>query len=62
MMRYTDIQSVFPVFILLLLLVYLFGAELWMIIALYECIVSVGNFYTNSFMPQPCSNECTPER
>ncbi|ADQ68544.1 ABC-type dipeptide/oligopeptide/nickel transport system, permease component [Halogeometricum borinquense DSM 11551] len=35
LMRYTDIQSVFPVFILLLLLVYLFGAELWMIIALY---------------------------
>ena len=35
LMRYTDIQSVFPVFVLLLLLIYLFGGELWMIIALY---------------------------
>lgn len=35
LMRYVDIQSVFPVFILLLLTVYLFGAQLWFIIALY---------------------------
>ncbi|MFH5800847.1 ABC transporter permease [Haladaptatus sp. CMAA 1911] len=35
LMRYTDIQSIFPVFMLLLLLVYIFGAKLWMIIALY---------------------------
>lgn len=35
LMRYTDIQSVFPVFMLLLLLIYLFGGELWMIIGLY---------------------------
>lgn len=35
LMRYVDIQSVFPVFILLLLTIYLFGAQLWFIIALY---------------------------
>ncbi|MFB6104625.1 MAG: ABC transporter permease [Halobacteriaceae archaeon] len=35
LMRYVDIQSVFPVFILLLLTIYLFGPQLWFIIALY---------------------------
>lgn len=35
LMRYVDIQSVFPVFLLLLLIIYLFSAELWFIIALY---------------------------
>lgn len=35
LMRYTDIQSVFPVFMLLLLLIYLFGGQLWMIIAIF---------------------------
>jgi peptide/nickel transport system permease protein len=33
--RYVDIQSVFPVFIFLLYLVYLFGAELYYIILIY---------------------------
>jgi peptide/nickel transport system permease protein len=33
--RYVDVQSVFPVFIFLLYLVYLFGAELYYIILLY---------------------------
>ncbi|MEE6208664.1 ABC transporter permease [Salarchaeum sp. III] len=35
LMRYTDIQSVFPTFMLLLLLTYLFGSKLWMIILLF---------------------------
>ncbi|GGL59072.1 ABC transporter permease [Halocalculus aciditolerans] len=35
LMRYVDIQSVFPAFMLLLLLVYLFGSQLWMIILIY---------------------------
>lgn len=35
LMRYTDIQSTFPTFMILLLLTYLFGSELWMIILLY---------------------------
>ncbi|SEW16813.1 ABC transporter permease [Halobacterium jilantaiense] len=35
LMRYVDIQSVFPTFMLLLLLTYLFGSELWMIILLF---------------------------
>jgi len=35
LMRYVDLQSVFPVFMLLLLLTYLFGSQLWMIVALY---------------------------
>lgn len=35
LMRYVDIQSVFPTFMLLLLLTYLFGSSLWMIILLF---------------------------
>lgn len=35
LMRYVDIQSTFPVFMLLLLIIYLFGAKLWLIIGLY---------------------------
>lgn len=35
LMRYVDVQSVFPTFMLLLLLTYLFGSELWMIILLF---------------------------
>jgi peptide/nickel transport system permease protein len=35
LMRYVDIQSVFPVFLFLLLLIYLFGASLFLIIVLY---------------------------
>lgn len=35
LMRYVDLQSVFPVFILLLLIGYIFGFQLWFIIALY---------------------------
>jgi peptide/nickel transport system permease protein len=35
LMRYVDIQSVFPAFILLLLFIYAYGAWLWMIIALF---------------------------
>ncbi|AAG20459.1 ABC transporter permease [Halobacterium salinarum] len=35
LMRYVDVQSVFPDFMLLLLLTYLFGSELWMIILLF---------------------------
>jgi peptide/nickel transport system permease protein len=33
--RYVDLQSTFPTFILLLLLVFLYGAKLWYIIVLY---------------------------
>lgn len=36
LMRYVDVQSVFPSFLLLLLLVYLFGAKLWIIIMVYS--------------------------
>ena len=36
LMRYVDVQSVFPSFLLLLLLVYLFGAKLWLIIMVYS--------------------------
>jgi len=35
LMRYVDVQSVFPVFLMLLIIIYLFGAQLWFIIALY---------------------------
>jgi peptide/nickel transport system permease protein len=35
LMRYVDIQSVLPTFLVLLLVIYLFGAQLWFIIALY---------------------------
>lgn len=35
LMRYVDLQSVFPVFILLLLIGYIFGFQLWFVIALY---------------------------
>ncbi len=35
LMRYVDIQSVFPVFLLLLLFIYLYGGSLFLIIALY---------------------------
>ncbi|PSQ18926.1 ABC transporter permease [Halobacteriales archaeon QS_8_69_26] len=35
LMRYVDIQSTFPVFLLLLLLIYLYGGSLILIIALY---------------------------
>lgn len=35
LMRYVDLQSIFPAFILLLLVIYLFGASLWLIIAVY---------------------------
>ena len=35
LMRYVDLQQTFPVFILLLLLIYLYGASLLLIIALY---------------------------
>jgi peptide/nickel transport system permease protein len=35
LMRYVDLQSVFPVFFLLLLLTYLFGSQLWMIVLLF---------------------------
>jgi peptide/nickel transport system permease protein len=35
LMRYVDIQSTFPRLMLLLLLTYLFGAELWMVIGLF---------------------------
>jgi peptide/nickel transport system permease protein len=35
LMRYVDIQAVFPTFILLLLLTYLFGSHLWMIVLLF---------------------------
>jgi peptide/nickel transport system permease protein len=35
LMRYVDIQQTFPVFILLLLLIYLYGASLFLIILLY---------------------------
>ncbi|HET7325390.1 MAG TPA: ABC transporter permease [Halococcus sp.] len=35
LMRYVDVQSVFPTFLMLLLVVYLFGAHLWFIIALF---------------------------
>ena len=35
LMRYVDIQSVFPTFMLLLLLTYLFGSQLWMVILLF---------------------------
>ncbi|WP_248910857.1 ABC transporter permease [Halocatena marina] len=35
LMRYVDIQSVFPVFLMLLIIIYLFSAQLWFIIALY---------------------------
>jgi peptide/nickel transport system permease protein len=38
LMRYVDIQSVFPSFLLLLLLVYLFGAQLWIIIMVYSLL------------------------
>lgn len=35
LMRYVDIQSVFPAFILLLLIIYAYGAGLWIIIVLF---------------------------
>jgi peptide/nickel transport system permease protein len=35
LMRWVDLQSVFPVFMTLLLLTYLFGSKLWMIVLLY---------------------------
>jgi peptide/nickel transport system permease protein len=35
LMRWVDLQSVFPVFMTLLLLTYLFGSELWMIVLLF---------------------------
>jgi ABC-type dipeptide/oligopeptide/nickel transport systems, permease components len=35
LMRYVDLQQTFPVFILLLLLIYLYGASLFLIIVLY---------------------------
>ena len=35
LMRYVDLQQTFPVFILLVLLIYLYGASLFLIIALY---------------------------
>lgn len=35
LMRYVDIQSVFPAFILLLLIIYAYGVGLWAIIALF---------------------------
>ena len=35
LMRYVDLQQTFPVFVLLLLLIYLYGASLLLIIALY---------------------------
>lgn len=35
LMRYVDLQSVFPVFILLLLIGYIFGFQLWFVIALF---------------------------
>jgi peptide/nickel transport system permease protein len=35
LMRWVDIQSVFPVFMTLLLLTYLFGSQLWMIVLLF---------------------------
>jgi peptide/nickel transport system permease protein len=35
LMRYVDLQSVFPVFLLLLLIIYLLSPKLWYIIALY---------------------------
>jgi len=38
LMRYVDIQAVFPSFLLLLLLVYLFGAQLWIIIMVYSLL------------------------
>lgn len=38
LMRYVDVQSVFPSFLLLLLLVYLFGAKLWIIIMVYSLL------------------------